>query len=141
MRLNFWEEKKLNYNNMGVKIIYFVHGTTKDNLTGKSTGWEHGELSELGIQQAKDLSNQIEDNSFEVMFSSDLKRAVDSADLGFKNNHQIIQDERLRECNYGDLNQADENLVNYIEHIDIPFSNGESLISPGYTELVAIRES
>jgi broad specificity phosphatase PhoE len=77
---------------MSIKIIYFVHGTTKDNITGKSTGWAPGLLSELGIQQAKELKGQIEDNSFEIMFSSDLKRAVDSAELGFRYAHRIIQD-------------------------------------------------
>jgi broad specificity phosphatase PhoE len=112
---------------MSVKLIYFVHGTTEDNATGKSTGWAPGELSMLGIKQAKELPNQIENNNFEIMFSSDLKRAVDSANLGFKDSHKVIKDERLRECNYGDLNQADEQLVDYFEHIDIPFPNGESL--------------
>ncbi|MCF7820549.1 MAG: histidine phosphatase family protein [Candidatus Pacebacteria bacterium] len=112
---------------MSVKLIYFVHGTTEDNITGKSTGWVPGELSKLGIKQAKELPNQIENNNFEIMFSSDLKRTVDSANLGFKDSHKIMQDERLRKCNYGDLNQADEQLVDYFEHIDIPFPKGESL--------------
>jgi broad specificity phosphatase PhoE len=35
---------------MSEKIIYFVHGTTEDNTTGKSTGWVPGVLSKLGIQ-------------------------------------------------------------------------------------------
>lgn len=49
---------------MSVKIIYFVHGTTTDNETGKATGWAGGELSELGIKQAKELKNQIKDKDF-----------------------------------------------------------------------------
>jgi len=112
---------------MSVKIIYFVHGTTLDNEGGKSTGWAHGELSELGIQQAKELKNQIKEKDFDVMFCSDLKRAVDSASLGFQDSCEIIQDERLRECNYGDLNEADESLVDYSKHIEEPFPGGENL--------------
>lgn len=112
---------------MNVKIIYFVHGTTVDNEIGKSTGWADGELSELGVKQAKELKNQIKEKDFSVMFCSDLKRAVDSANLGFERDYLIIQDNRLRECNYGDLTQADENLVNYADHINTPFPNGESL--------------
>jgi broad specificity phosphatase PhoE len=112
---------------MKTKIIYFVHGTTIDNEEGKSTGWAPGVLSELGMKQAQELKNQIKDQDFEIMFTSDLKRAVDSANLGFKDSCQIIQDTRLRECNYGDLNQADEKLVNYMDHIDTPFPSGESL--------------
>ncbi|HNX10969.1 MAG TPA: histidine phosphatase family protein [bacterium] len=112
---------------MSVKIIYFVHGTTTDNETDKCTGWAGGELSELGIRQAKDLKDQITEKDFSVMFCSDLKRAVDSAHLGFDGYCPIIQDERLRECNYGDLTQADEHLVNYSKQIDTPFPNGESM--------------
>lgn len=112
---------------MKTKITYFVHGTTIDNEEGRSTGWAPGVLSELGIKQAKELKDQIKSQDFKIMFSSDLKRAVDSANLGFKDSCQIIQDIRLRECNYGDLNQADEALVNYLDHIDVPFPNGESL--------------
>ena len=44
---------------MAVRIIYFVHGTTTDNLEHKSTGWIQGELSEKGIQQSIDLKSQI----------------------------------------------------------------------------------
>ena len=40
---------------MAVKIVYFVHGTTIDNLEHKSTGWLHGKLSDKGIQQSIDL--------------------------------------------------------------------------------------
>lgn len=112
---------------MSVKIIYFVHGTTTDNETGKCTGWADGELSDLGIKQAGELKNQIKENDFSVMFCSDLKRAVDSANLGFQGDYQIIQDKRLRECNYGDFTQGDEKLVDYIKQINVPFPNGESM--------------
>lgn len=40
---------------MAVKITYFVHGTTLDNLEHKSTGWLPGALSEKGIKQSIDL--------------------------------------------------------------------------------------
>lgn len=112
---------------MSLKIIYFVHGTTTDNESGKCTGWAGGELSELGIRQAKALKDQAKEKDFSAMFSSDLKRAVDSANLGFDGYCPIIQDKRLRECDYGDLTQADERLVDYKERIDTPFPNGESL--------------
>ena len=40
---------------MAVKIIYFVHGTTTDNIEHKATGWMPGELSEKGIEQSIEL--------------------------------------------------------------------------------------
>jgi len=112
---------------MSVKITYFVHGTTTDNLNDCSTGWLPGELSELGIKQSKELKDFADLNNFDVIFSSDLKRAVDSALLNFGENAKIIQDERLRECNYGDLNGFPSEKVVDEDHISEPFPNGESL--------------
>lgn len=109
--------------NNSVKFTYFTHGTTTDNEKGFSTGWAPGELSALGKKQAHDLKPL---QRFDAVFSSDLKRAVDSAQLIFPNQN-IIQDKRLRECDYGELTQKPENQVNYQEHINQPFPNGESL--------------
>lgn len=112
-----------------IEITYFVHGTTTDNLQKKATGWQPGELSEKGINQAIALAQIIKDKYFDIVFCSDLKRAIESAHLDFYNREiQIIKDARLRECNYGDLDGQDNSLVVYSEHIDIPFKNGESLL-------------
>ena len=113
---------------MSVKITYFVHGTTLDNIEHKSTGWLEGELSEKGIKQSILLRNQINIEDFDVVFCSDLKRAIDSANITFKDRVNIIEDKRLRECNYGDLNGKDSCLVKYEDHIENEFPNGEALI-------------
>ena len=113
---------------MPIKITYFVHGTTTDNEKGLATGWLPGELSELGISQAKELGKLVSKKNFDIVFCSDLKRAVDSAELGFAGKYKIIQDERLREADYGDFTgkpakEFKDNLINYIE---TKFPNGES---------------
>ena len=113
---------------MSVKVTYFVHGTTLDNIENKSTGWLDGELSEKGIQQSILLRDQINIEEFDVVFCSDLKRAIDSANLIFKDTVKIIKDCRLRECNYGDFNAKESFLVKYEDHIKDRFKNGESLI-------------
>ena len=51
---------------------------------------------------------------------------MDSANIAFPDILKI-QDKRLRECNYGTLDDEDRNLIIYEEHIDKPFPNGESL--------------
>ncbi len=112
---------------MSIKIAYLVHGTTTDNEKNLCTGWTPGELSELGIQQAKELGQQIGYKKFDVFFTSDLKRATDSARLAFDNKYKFIEDKRLRECNYGDFNQADDSKVDYKKYIDQRFPNGESM--------------
>lgn len=111
---------------MSVKIIYFVHGTTYDNASSKCSGWKQVELNELGKEQAENLgkNNKYE---FDTVFTSDLIRAINSAEIAFPK-HKKIEDARLRECNYGDLDGGDKKLVVYEEHINEPFPNGESLI-------------
>ena len=56
-------------------------------------------------------------DSIDLVISSDLKRAVDSADYTFKGAKEILHDARIRECNYGDLNGKDTSLVKYEDHI------------------------
>ena len=112
---------------MAVKVIYFVHGTTTDNLEHKSTGWLPGELADKGVQQSIDLKGLINLDEIDIVISSDLKRAIDSADYTFKGLKDIYHDKRIRECNYGDLNGKETSLVVYEDHILEPFPNGEAL--------------
>jgi len=113
---------------MPTKITYFVHGTTTDNEQHLATGWADGELSELGIKQSKELGLLTTDKKFDIVFCSDLKRAIDSANFSFEGNYRIIQDDRLRECNYGDFTQhpVAEFKSNMLKFIDNKFPNGES---------------
>lgn len=110
---------------MKTKIIYYVHGTTYDNATKKCSGWKQVHLNELGKEQAVNLGKNTL-YKFDILFTSDLIRAIESAKLAFPN-YESIQDERLRECNHGDYDGEDKKLVVYEERIDNPFPNGESL--------------
>ena len=110
---------------MDNKIIYYVHGTTYDNASKKCSGWKQVELNELGKEQAINLGKNTP-FKFDILFTSDLIRAITTASLAFPK-YDSIQDNRLRECNYGDYDGGDKKLVVYEEHIDIPFPNGESL--------------
>ena len=111
---------------MKTKIVYFVHGTTYDNASGKCSGWKQVELNELGKEQAVKLGETNKNMKFDAIFTSDLIRAIDSSNLAFPSYEKII-DNRLRECNYGDYDGEDKSLVVYEEHIDKQFPNGESL--------------
>ncbi|MFA6131885.1 MAG: histidine phosphatase family protein [Patescibacteria group bacterium] len=114
---------------MSVQITYFVHGTTTDNEREISSGCHDAELSELGIKQSIELKNHIKDKKFDVVFCSDLKRAVASAQLTFGDSGwQIIQDKRLRECDYGDFNAQPSSIVEPLQEQNIinRFPGGES---------------
>ncbi len=111
---------------MSVKITYFAHGTTTDNEKNIATGWLHGKLSKLGIEQAESLSRIVSNKHFDIVFSSDLRRALDTAKIVFGSRYQIIPDKRLRECNYGDFTGKPFEF-DLREYIYKPFPQGESL--------------
>jgi broad specificity phosphatase PhoE len=111
---------------MVVHITYFVHGTTTDNVENKATGWLPGELSDLGKEQSVQLREQTAHKKFDVVICSDLKRAIDSAEITWKGIYPIIHDKRLRECNYGELNGTSDAEEEKEDHIDKPFPHGES---------------
>ena len=112
-----------------ITIKYFVHGTSIDNETKISSGWNQGELSEIGIIQTRKLADDISNEHFDVVYCSDLHRAKQSADILFsKRSLDIIYDQRLRECNYGIYNGASYENVIYLEHINQKFPQGESLL-------------
>lgn len=112
-----------------IKIYYFVHGTTTDNASKLCSGWKEAMLNDLGREQALNLGNVVREKNikFDIMFTSDLKRAIESSNIAFPEYEKII-DNRLRECNYGSLDGESKNLVIYEEHINEKFPNGESLI-------------
>lgn len=113
---------------MSVNITYFVHGTTTDNINEISSGWKDVGLSEKGIQQSIALKDQTKDKKFDMVFCSDLKRAIHSAELTFKDVYPITRDKRLRECNYGTYNGQASSIVEPLQEKCIVerFSEGES---------------
>lgn len=114
---------------MAVKIKYFVHGTTTDNASKLCSGWKEAMLNDLGKEQAINLGNVSKDrgDKFDIVITSDLKRAIESSLLAFSQ-YERITDSRLRECNYGDLDGEHKSLVIYEDHIEERFPNGESLL-------------
>ncbi len=111
-----------------MKIYFAAHSTTTDNEAGISSGWKDVGLSELGIQQSKEMGETFENIKIDLICCSDLKRAVDTVKIAFGDKYSIIIDKRLRELNYGDFNDKPSEVVEAmkIEHIEEPFLNGES---------------
>lgn len=113
---------------MSTKIMYFVHGTTTDNSAKLCSGWKEAMLNDLGKEQAANLGEVSKNrgDKFDVMYTSDLKRAIESSNIAFSNVEKYT-DSRLRECNYGDFDGMHKSYVVYEEHIEKAFENGESL--------------
>ncbi len=111
-----------------VTIVFEAHGTTLDNEAHLSSGHFDVALSPLGEQQSKEMGQRYLGYHFDAIFCSDLQRSYKSAQIAFDNRYPIIQDARLRECDYGDLTRHPSEEVDQekINHIDVPFPNGES---------------
>lgn len=112
-----------------VKIIFEPHSTTIDNQSHISSGWKDVDLSELGLQQSKELGERSRDRDLDAVFCSDLLRAYHTAEIAFADGGiPIIRDAKLRECNYGDLNGAPSGEVDgqKVQRIKEPFPGGES---------------
>jgi broad specificity phosphatase PhoE len=112
-----------------IELVYETHSTTTDNEAGIATGWLEGRLSETGRAQAKALGERRRDDGLAAVFTSDLRRAVETAEIAFPGSELLVrQDSRLRECNYGKLNggPAAEIERERLLRIDQPFPGGES---------------
>lgn len=124
---------------MAVAIIYETHSITTDNETGIATGWLPGRLSPRGRSLAAELGQRHRDDDLAAIFTSDLARAVETAEIAFaQRDIPIIQDPRLRECNYGSLNGTPVADLAPIrrQHLTVPFPHGQS-----YQDVVAQTRS
>ena len=114
---------------MAIELVYETHSTTIDNETGIATGWLEGRLSDRGRAQAAALGQRRRDDGLAAVFTSDLGRAIETAEIAFAGSGLLVhQDWRLRECNYGELNgtPASDIEAERAQRIDEPFPGGES---------------
>jgi broad specificity phosphatase PhoE len=112
-----------------LELVYETHSMTTDNEAGIATGWNEGELSEVGRGFARALGERRREDGVAAVFSSDLRRAVETAEIAFADSTiPVHQDRRLRECNYGELNgrPVTEIDAEKSRRIDEPFPGGES---------------
>ena len=84
--------------------IYVVrHGRVPSNDRKIIGGRGDEELTEVGIKQAESIRNKLQDVNFDVIFSSNVRRAVQTAEIINSNGLDILLDERLAEREPGNL--------------------------------------
>lgn len=113
---------------MAVSIVFETHSISEDNELGLATGWFPGRLSEEGRRLARDLGVRRRNEDLAAVFSSDLARAAETAELAFGGIVPILLDWRLRECDYGRFNGSprDELHREWSRYLDEPYPGGES---------------
>ncbi len=90
---------------MGITKLYLVrHGQSGGNVSGTFGGHSPTPLSELGIEQAKITANALAKERIDIIYSSDLKRAVQTAEpLAEKLGLEINKTPAFRERHVGVL--------------------------------------
>jgi broad specificity phosphatase PhoE len=114
---------------MSTEIVFETHALSEDNERGIATGWLPGRLSTHGRALAIELGQRRRHDGITAVFTSDLRRAVETAELAFgEATIAILHDWRLRECDYGYGNgtSAADLHRNRGRYIDEPYPGGES---------------
>ncbi|MCO8269583.1 histidine phosphatase family protein [Actinoplanes sp. TRM 88003] len=114
---------------MPTAIVFETHSWSEDNDRGVATGWLPGRLSERGRHLAAELGERRRNDGITAVFTSDLRRAAETAEIAFQDsNIPILLDWRLRECDYGTSNgmPAAELHEHRDRHLDEPYPSGES---------------
>lgn len=84
-----------------MKIYLVRHGQCDSNVK-KIYNYKDEGLNEVGIKQAEELKKQIDNIDFDVIISSPLLRAKQTAEI-LSTNKTIVLDDRLREREHGSL--------------------------------------
>jgi 2,3-bisphosphoglycerate-dependent phosphoglycerate mutase len=124
-------------------LVLVRHGQSEWNKKNLFTGWKDPNLTDLGIEEAKQAGNLLKERglAFDIMFTSDLFRAQETGriilDQMNLSHIEVVKDQSLNERNYGDLaglnkdearvKWGDEQVHIWRRSFDIPPPGGESL--------------
>lgn len=114
---------------MTIEIVFETHSWSEDNERGIASGWHQGALSSKGRRLAVELGTRRHHDAIEVVFTSDLRRAVETVEIAFAGSSlPVLHDWRLRECDYGVRNgmSAIELHQERGTHLVDPYPEGES---------------
>ncbi len=128
--------------NPSPRTIYLVrHGETQGNIDDKAQGHLDVPLTETGKLQAKAVAERLSDIEFDAVYSSDLQRAVDTAEAITAQHPelQIQTRSQLREYHFGDYEDMPWDEVSNTDpefyqrwknlgtRLDVKFPGGESM--------------
>lgn len=85
---------------MSVRLWLIRHGATESTDAGRLTGWSDPPLNARGHQQGKRLKGVLGGRRFDGVWSSDLRRSVETAEII---SGGCRKDRRLRELDFGSL--------------------------------------
>lgn len=114
---------------MSIEVVFETHALSEDNERGTATGWLPGRLSERGRANAADMGRRRRGDGIAAVFTSDLRRAAETAQIAFGGTGiPILHDWRLRECDFGTRNgtPAADVKRDRLDYCERPYPGGES---------------
>ena len=98
-----------------MKLYVIRHGETENNVLGLIQGRIDTPLTENGIKEAYKLQELIKSKNIDIVISSPLKRAVDTAKILVDNKLPINTDSRLIERSWGLCENASIDIVDRVK--------------------------
>ena len=120
------------------RIFIFRHALSTDGETNTFSGWRNPDLSPQGIEEAKQVREQLKFEAVNKAYTSDLIRCIHTLEIVLEPHKgvQVFQDVRLRERDYGDLTGKNkdevkrdypDNFEKWHRSYDTPPPGGESI--------------
>ena len=86
-----------------MEIVFIRHGQTDVNKDNRIQGAQvDAELNDYGREYAQKAAKNFDESQFDVVYSSPMKRAVETAEIFTTGQKQIKLDDRLLEFDFGD---------------------------------------
>lgn len=96
-----------------MKLILVRHGETVLNAKNVAQGWMDDHLNENGRRQAEQVSARLKSLKISAIYSSDLKRARETAEIIAKpHGLKVVQLKALREQNFGKAEGVNRDEIN-----------------------------
>jgi uncharacterized phosphatase len=87
---------------IGVRVTLIRHGQSVGNAQGILQGQKDFPLSAQGIQEAKKIAQWLAKEQIDLIYSSDLARAYETAqEIAKHHGVEVIRDNKLREVSFG----------------------------------------
>ena len=98
-----------------MKLLAVRHGRTDWNDLGKVQGIADTNINEEGIRQAEELAEKLKNEKIDLIISSPLKRALQTASIINAGKTTIITDDRIKERDFGEFEGATKDVFDWKE--------------------------
>lgn len=130
-----------------IQVGFIRHGITDWNIEERIQGQADISLNETGRKQARALANRLKDEEWDMIYSSDLSRAMETAEIVSEALGVPVQtDQRLREKDCGKIEGTtiNERIAKWgkdWETLPLGIEDEESIIERGTSFISYINEN